>query len=256
MKTWIGWVILSLFARLLFAGNMPGETDVIFYAGFENTLDAEKALGSKTAVFSGPAAYAPGIKGQGVVLDKDAVLGYKTKDNLRGEEGTIVFWLKPIYGYTLEDTVPLFSTINDQAGLRLVKKTASMNLGYEDTREAANHELEAMFHTKGGATPLAQFTDFEAWGSNQWAMIAVSWSQNGAAVYLNGKRLTERSSDARFDETKLPDTMWFGKVSGNEKNGVRAVLDEFTVYKKSLSASEIEALFNSRPAVPPGGKGP
>ena len=70
-----------------------------FYAPFDGSLEAAEAGGEKLGRPEGKPAFAPGHKGQGLVVgDLDGAAGalYQTERNFSVERGTVALWVQPL----------------------------------------------------------------------------------------------------------------------------------------------------------------
>lgn len=83
---------------------------------------------------------------------------------------------------------------------------------------------------------------------NKRKMVTVTWNASGMSIYLNGS-LANFTSDNTFNLHQATATTW-GHLSAGDR-GVNIYLDEFSVWNKCLSASDVVLLWNGAAGVFP-----
>ena len=145
---------------------------------------------------------------------------------------------------------------NSGKGRLFAKETS---VGFDDvyfmvnTVDINNPYIEANINNTAGAS----FTSQSALGSlplNGWSHVAVIYTDAGDRklhLYLNGSEVTYQTQNALTGTLR---TTANTLLIGNRVAGDRAftgTIDEVRLYNRALSASEVAALFNSAPPLPP-----
>jgi len=215
--------------------------DVLFYASFNGSVIADRAVGNKKPINQVPAgsiAYEPGISRNGLGAKKPYSVRYEAKSNIQREKGAISFWW---YIEELDlsiDTKESYQMFNIDAG----------NQGYISLHRPAQ---------QGWVGPKAGLTsrDGKAHSSRllismpeagKWHFIVVNWNVskgNTASVpdmsevdiYVNGV-LAGRSAAFAFPKG------W--RALGFDLGHEGRRLDEVTVYRRPLLREEVKDLYH------------
>lgn len=126
-------LLLTALAGQAWSADMPAGR--IFYAPLDGSLDAVESRGDKRAEADGKTTFAPGRKGQGLVVgDVDGSAGayYQTAGNLNLERGTVAIWVQPV-NWQGDDGLyhSFFSANPGEKGLLMLYKYHSTSWGVD-----------------------------------------------------------------------------------------------------------------------------
>jgi hypothetical protein len=80
-----------------------------------------------------------------------------------------------------------------------------------------------------------------------WQHVAVTWTGNDGTLYVNGVQVG-RNTSMTINPSMMGSTTanWIGRSQYNDPY-LAGLVDEFRIYNRALSASEITQLYNSAP---------
>ena len=219
-------ILAALFAALaLNARALAG--DVIFYAPFENSLDAAVAAGSTKATYNGKPTFVKGAKGQGVELTHERI-SFSTRNNLDVQQGTVTFWIEPKTAWKSVKTHNWFFTAGDWVN--------TGNILVYWLMEPDNKMTFLM--GKSSASYSSITSPAREWPAEQWYFIAATWDKTGAIkLYVDGKPVAESQVGAANRPVDVGETMSVGTE-------VATAMDELTIYGRPLTAEEILAKYS------------
>ncbi len=184
-----------LLAQTAFAAE---EADVLFFAPFEDGADAASAQGDPKAHITGKELYAPGVRGQAVKLDADALLTFAFKGNVLTDEGTIMMWLKPEWR---TDDGRFHHFFRASTGNHKGKALNAVML-YKYLRDE-----RLLFYTSNGApTETHEGRTIAIRDRLDWQTVlsyfALNYTQTGTPDYVNAEREWRRNpySESTFDQ--------------------------------------------------------
>lgn len=248
------WKILSIFNLLfiiqfLFSQEVehilpPGTT---FYAGFDETLIPEKAVGLKTphiepsdAIFTQD-DFVDGIKNKAVLIQFGKRLMYKRADNLPREEGTIAFWMKNI-GWIPDGKDENFYIIFQCRGMNIYRTPRSPNI------------TVYVYSRREGETKTAVLYGKVNWKKEEWHHIAVSWKETAkeekkgeGRLFIDGLLVSEKKDVLFWNESQGGDYFSIGAIHGDWKpvpSTPYMAVDEFYILNRALGEEEINKFFD------------
>ena len=190
---------------------VPDMTDVLLYASFDKTTDADRAAGSPKAMPQKGATLVPGVRGTGARLG----VAFKSAGNLNLNEGTLEYWFAPIDWNNMDRW-----HVGVSSGPFMIY---IWNVGI----------------LRPGGTPLVAWSrDRSAtwfggvFWPDQWAHVVVSWKGPVVRTYLDGRLRTER--ELRLG-TVAQYPHWAPEFAVRGHN----TYDELYVYRRMLSHDEI-----------------
>ena len=211
---------------------------LLFYAPFDEGVDAAYSLGSPKVTTLLPNGFraAEGIRGKCVVFggkeenEKGGlVLQFSTKNNIVPKAGTISFWSKALDW----DQFPKFD-----------HSYHWLSFGTKDP----GGMVQIYRYGAGGMTtfrvalPGKQTLTWSSWPDwrsmdGTWNHVAFTWSPDEENYYLNGGLQVKRTENLHS----------YGGVSDfislGEHKEVSTAVDELYIFKKALSAAEVQALY-------------
>jgi hypothetical protein len=215
--------------------------DCLFYASFDDGLDAVQAKGARNAAVTGQFAREPGIRGQAVVVGApDTRLAYQTRDNIRLDAGTLSMWIKPLTWSDDDPFMRVFFCLND-SGAPTQQDGGTFCWLYHFWR---NTDYFLVWDTR----PISIVTapDPKLVGhvlqQGQWTHLVGSWNGDDMRFYVNG----QWQSTLRMPNPRLLRSMASEFTLGefNRANAADTALDEVRIFNRALTAPEVEALYH------------
>ena len=219
-----------------------GDPDLLFYASYDHGLDAEVAVGTPTAL--GVALITrggQGFRGEALIAQHGFVgvelytgVKYLLAGNLRREEGSIEFYVKPLPGFLMNATgthwrrimVCTFDkqVIENERLYRWFRIDFSYKAGHNRLRffEQDMHN-EYSHHIQVLEPRLA---------AGVWYHIAYCWRGKRRTVHLNGKLLEDENASGTFPETGVHLTVG-GGPHGAPQQAANALIDELRIWRSA-----------------------
>ena len=212
--------------------------DILFYASFDKDLNADIALGSRAPTIKGKKTFQliEGLKGKGVLVNHpDTFLWYETKGNYLPDEGTISLWAKSVDWKNPDGNFHLFFQT-------VVERDRILYTYYGGGYLA--------FYFGAWSGKAARTTCGAPWKPGEWHHLVATWSKQKKeiAVYFDGtEHLKKNAPDFIFPLVKAKKPNYFSigprfrwrHISGKADT----IIDEFYIFKKALSYSEISSLY-------------
>ncbi len=185
--------------------------DILFKAGFEDTLDAEIARGSpKPVKTEGKPSFAPGVRGKALrTVANHSPLSYACKGNLNMEMGAVEMWVKPLGWQHLGSNQTGFFAGDGWKGPMLFIPNDGFTVQVAGGAENMNVEYRP----------------------DTWMHFILSWAERQMVLYVNGEKKLESVMPAPFNPAQLPGSFGVGF-------GKSMLIDEFTIYRRPLCAGE------------------
>ena len=248
------WTRLIL-PLLLLLGCVPAGAvpeGLTFHVSFDgDAANADFALGERRSSLETDLGFhsAPGVKGQGMLLQRGERCSYPIRGNLDTSQGTFSCWVKPLnwdghvakFRHFLVVTAPAHTMllylypIGDKAVILYIR----MNPG-----------------TPQDAT-LRAGAPVDILKQGEWTHLAATWDSKAVRIYANGQRVGEglvASPLPKLDEgtfTLCPIDFWNNKQWGDPDE--QTVCDEVRIFNRALAEDEILDLYALD--APGGGKG-
>ncbi|MFH0797552.1 MAG: LamG domain-containing protein [Candidatus Omnitrophota bacterium] len=226
----------GIFRPYLFGeeSKQAGDKDALFYLPFDGNGDPAIAKGDKGFTIVGKPTFTEGKAGKAAVLSSVDWFNYKTDGNISSAAGTLEMWLQPVDWHKDDNEYHHF--------LRLYG-------GSWDVILYKHGESPSIYFYQG---PSAQTKRTIAvgfmgkkWVPDVWHHVAVTWSDKGAAVYMDGKL----SGEVPLAIPLPPDDLTKGSmfIGGTYfvPNDTKTVVDELRIYSRVLSAEEIAAHYEA-----------
>lgn len=214
--------------------------DLLFYASFDQSLDADFARGAKRVV-----AY----KGEGVVEGKygralhfvpeDGVrfCEYEADGNIRPDAGTIAFYFKPDWPgdeYKIRYLFFCPGPKNKGGGANFPDSIGIQTMRYRKPEQ----EIWLWYDDHGGGNNIVR-GKIHTWRKGRWYHVAVTWDSEWLHVYIDGVLRGRFKLRGKISE---PGSRFYVGSSRNGGMSSEGVLDEFYIYGRALSLAEIGLL--------------
>jgi len=217
------------------------ESDVLFFAPFEDSADATLARGDGKAKVTGGARFGSGVRGKGAILDATTLLNYAFKGNCVPDEGTIMMWVKPEWRSDDDAFHTLFRATTGNFGGKALNAIMLYKYHRRDRLQ---------FYTSNGQKTSTQdgrtlaVREPVSWKPGAWVHVAATWSSTLANtemfLYLNGERVAA-SAGAVF----VPDTAPDSFQVGGPKDAGTTWFDDLLVFSRPLLAREIAEIYTA-----------
>lgn len=199
---------------------------LIFYADYNDSPQAIVAAGENRV--KNPDTnykYVDGILGKGVLISEKQLSvapEYSTASNISEKEGAIAFWFKPEWNAD--------EPIKDKHRRYLISSQDGKKRFY---LYAHRHSVEFGYFTK---VPTGD------WKSGEWHHITLQWNKKFVSIYIDGNQSSNQPVQKNWKN------LWnFAPVFtvGGHSKLMRAggVFDEFAIWNRNLTKSEVLALY-------------
>ena len=208
---------LAALAPLAAAASSLERDDLLFYASLDGRLTADFARGAAEPQGTVPALeFAAGVRGKGVVARERVT--WDGAANVRGEQGTLAFWLRPVDWSTGDGRNHHLAWLDTANGVMRLYQYYPGNLGMhlqspQGTRVCwANARLSP----------------------ERFVHLAFAWRHGEWTFYVDGVRRQ------RVTENWMP----FGDIRRLQLGEGNTVFDELMLFGRALRAEEVQALLH------------
>jgi len=211
------------------------EPKLLFHASFDGTLDAE-AAGEEKPLRAENVRFEPGLSGEGVFLDENALLEYAAAGHLDKRQGTISVWISTRWqGDPPRDCCFFMESPPGGRGSNQVRIWKWGNILRLDIRDPNDKFLRV---------PVP------AWRDGEWHNLTAVWdNERGARLYVDGMAFVRfhYAGEERFRWEPIEHASFFVGTSANRRNQApRVVFDELKIYSGCLSPAEIKRQYFRR----------
>ncbi|MBO50598.1 MAG: hypothetical protein CMJ69_07415 [Planctomycetaceae bacterium] len=209
---------------------------VLFYAGFDQSKDADYAAGSSKARLHGGGGTlnADGLGFRGSALrtgDGEGYVGFPAKGNISAKEGTIEFW---IYAQDWDHDDGHFHRFIDVTGggriFFYIRPPGAGEFVVRSTSKVANRAY--------GCNPL----------KGKWSWHALTWKKGKRlGFYIGGIRPSGEAwiHDCSAESGPVPEPedlrrILIGDFGGNAARRAHTLIDEVYIYNRALTREEVD----------------
>ncbi|MCL2639430.1 MAG: hypothetical protein FWD53_01150, partial [Phycisphaerales bacterium] len=206
---------------------LGADEKTLFYLNGDGTLHAHNGA---TPITSSGVTYVDGIIGQGIHIGSQGSVQYAAENNVNPQAGTIEFWYKPDYDITASNVNKNLITIGSPHDSR-------------NTMEIViDGACNLVSYFNDGTNIAGVGTSATGFVAGEWYYIAVTWSEDGVQLYVNGNLKSTTSSNPGLERFGY-DTPPIITLGGyfNDDGGISGALDELRISSVARSASEIDA---------------
>jgi len=225
MRKYTGLLFAGLLFSLFISSAAPAleRRDILLYAPFDGSPDAEIAAGDSKATVVTETSFEKGLLGQALVFGgkeshKNAI-EFASKGNILAEQGTVAFWYHQI------DWL-----LSEGKGYHFFRLPGVF--------QAERRRLEAwtgVAYFAGGAyKPLMGWLEDE---KDIWHHLAFTWQPGQIALYTDGERAAMASENVKPIDV-LPEVIGVG-TDGYKHSSI----DELFIFKRALTPEEIKAVY-------------
>lgn len=147
----------------------------------------------------------------GVLITGTGRLTFPSSDNISRDQGAVEFWFKPNWDGT--NTTARYFLANG----------VPFNNGFQIVKDGANN---LRFMRWRGASEDGIGYNISSWKANEWHHIAVTWTTNAVALYVDGQSRASKSTIPFADQ--LAATLYIGSSSSGTSQA-DGVFDEFRI---------------------------
>ncbi len=219
---------------------------IVFYAGYESTLNAEMTPASpkpqvnisKDAQVDLEKVFRPGVVGQGVASGPFE-MSYSLGDRgISPQTGAMLIWLSAAKWEKTDKDVGYYFVMRLQAGNR---QLMIGRMGGIANRQSLYAHMQA-----GDQKASARMGSTLAWEEDQWHLLVLNWGPNWVEFSVDGA-LPVRSTLGQEVEAHGES----GRVTLSSRHAEQPfLLDEAMVLSRPLTGEEIQALYKQRPQAP------
>lgn len=225
---------------LAFAGLPAARAEMTFRCSFDGRVAPEVHRGEGAPLLAGKADFVAGVRGQGLVVgDGAAELQYPLPGNYDLRESAVSFWVKPLNWEGSDDKFHIFFQAAASLpggvgnGARLLYKYLVPGRFLilaipDDPVPYVNYQ---------GAC----YADITAWRPGEWHHVVGCWRGSGQTLYLDGKPVGGHVYHSM--PMKMGNRFYFGDRTWAPGRDAQSVVDELTIYDRSLNAAEVEILY-------------
>ena len=212
-----------------------GRRGVLFYAGFDQSKDADYAAGNPKAQSQegGGSLCADGLGFRGAALrtgDGEGYVEYSAEGNINAKQGTIEFWM---YAQDWDH--------DDGHVHRLVDVLGEGEIYFfirpPGVQELVVRAAGSLANTAYGCNPL----------KGRWSWYALTWQEgHPAAIYIGGIKTSGESwthSAGRSGPTPEPEALLrilIGDFGGIPARQAHTLIDEVYIYDRALTREEVD----------------
>ncbi|MCM8829534.1 MAG: hypothetical protein NC824_00845 [Candidatus Omnitrophica bacterium] len=250
LKLWLVFCLLSVWINYNYLYSeednyeyLPPEEIVekylSFYATFDSNTKPKVAKGSNRVANWEIWSFEEGKKGKGIRIgEKNPTVSYYAPGNFNINEGSICFWVKPMWDLNTTDPPRRFFLDFSRFGFML----------YWDH----SYSPPRIIWATGSTTPEDKFSwqyspgaVVSSWNAEEWHHIALTWVKKDNTlekkIYLDGE-LKITCEQPAFNTLANESTFSLGYRQGIGTNG-EGVYDEFMIWEKALHMGMIKALY-------------
>lgn len=240
---------LSLSASLFASDvNALKEKALLYLPMEEGKILASPSEGVEVKPIAGTPVFYDGKKGKGLVIDDQgiSIKGLEIVGNnlMKGEEGTIVFWMKPLVKYTgAGKGRQYFLVCREYLGGGMQGNGKYL---YIDSPSGS-----FMIQCVKDKSWKSDFFNFNWWKKPQWSPelwyhVAVTWGPSSTTTfYLNGAPIHKGKKAGQLTAAQNANKLMVG-CSLEKNKSSNAILDEYYVFDKMLTQEEISLLMNDK----------
>ena len=234
----LAWISVGLFACL--PATSAQESDILFYASFDGSVDASVTKGTLAPQkISGTAQFEPGVHGKALVAgEAGALLQYATRGIVNPGRGSVEMWVKPVDWTPEEEGFHIFFMCSSDNGwVQLYKAVAAGGaLLMLEGRGGGNAHVDYEYAATTATDTLA---------TGQWVHLVGTWDSGNVALYANGALLS--SVAHKTPPTGLGDTFYLGDwLWGQPRRACKTLIDEVRIYSRPLAPSEVKRIHRGR----------
>jgi hypothetical protein len=218
------------------------------YASYDRNTKLDYAQGSTNEYSGVETVVAGGYRSNAVapgVAAGDYVVYYRSDDNIREDKGTVGIWLKPVWSNAGSTPNTIFALKNSASADTSTFALKAHVTASEGTVWAVKNKNNTVFKIEGEkGKPEGQ----RWYAKGEWTHLVLTWDYSAGlmALYANGVSLGQASiSGSPKDNSAYI-------LVGATKNGsmpasqsFRGKMDEFKVLNRSLTADEVQLLYQA-----------
>jgi len=227
---------------MVFVSNPPAalSEDLLFHAGFEDSIDANFAGGSRAGRYMNvkeKPVFRPGKSDKGISVGRgQSAVIYQADGNIFSDEGSLTFWVKADEGKGWHN---VRGSGGNYVFFRARAENKSDLLIYKYDHSATVWMFLRVYDDYGSVT--THNLVFPAFNEYEWNCIGMVWEkENGIEVYLNGVPVAS-NGDYQMP-AELVEFSFGNPWAGAEDNRIQ---DELKIYSRAFNRFEMMDLYRT-----------
>ncbi len=196
---------------MLFA--IPSIARDLFYADFEDGLDAKYATGSPKSINGNATRITPGKNSNGAIRANQGGVAYDATNNFSWETGTIAFDFAPSWDGNDDQSHVIFAVYTDSKDTYLQLNKAGSN------NKFLKNQLGGSFVVNGTYFPIqapsGRRLSVEKWRKSEWHRIVLAFDENTYYLNVDGKNLFKGPRGPQPTETCRNRMIVIGESGGD-----------------------------------------
>jgi len=222
--------------------------DILFYKSFDDaSVAADMAVGqAKPSQVKGTLRLKPGLWGSAMLFGdgEGAELDFPMPANMPvPRPGGLSFWISPFAWERRADEPSVYFFLASGAGTLCLQRQGDLEGG----KRRLNcfcftcHGLPGIPNVSASTTSDAT----RSWRNGEWHLVVINWRPSLLEAFIDGEPLPSMTlkRPIRMEEFAR------GGFRLGAVKGEPTLMDDFAVYRRPLSAAEVERLWAARPVV-------
>ncbi len=223
------FVALAVLAGGSVARAGVGDDAITFWAGFDDQVNANQAVGSAAAATSGTVSYVDGVFGKALVVgETGATVTYSSAGNLPTTKGTIEMWIKPVNWSLVSNRYDYhhrFFLADDSNGWLQIYK-------FDENSFWCVRGTSTNYRTLNTVVPYAP-------ALGRWVHLVTTWDGLVVRQYVNGLFLENELTQM----PGLPAQFKVGDIPWSVRTDQTTLMDNLRIYSRPLTQAEVQGRF-------------
>lgn len=222
------------------------KSDILFYAPFDGTATAARAIGDTTPVSVTKPVFTEGRTGQALLTGgADSEVTYASAKNLDLEAGSVAMWVKPA-DWSSDTFMRWFFKVGESgdAGgsgegdfLWLYKyfQYSVFWLVQQDRPQRQVYHVAPASLDYGGPPPFD-------WKQGQWSHLIASWAGSQMNLYIDGKYIGTTYTPTRHVLRQFASTFQIGGKNTRDGGTMDTAIDDLLILRRPVTEVEAKAI--------------
>ncbi len=220
--------------------------DIVFYKSFDDEAPgADMAVGeAKAAKVNGKLRLKPGLWGRAMLFGdgEGAELEFAMAGNMPvPRPGSLAFWISPLEWKRGPDEPSIYFFLAHGAGVICLQRQGELEGG-----RRRHNCFVFTCHGLPGIPNITASTASDAtrgWRNGEWHLVVITWRPSLLEGYIDGEALPSITLKRPIKAEEFAN----GRCRIGVLKGEPTLLDDFVIFRRPLSASEVAVLWSRRP---------